>query len=31
VEIEVRQTFELEDFEQIEVIERFREIGDGGN
>jgi hypothetical protein len=30
-EIEVRQMFELEDFEQREVIERFREIGVGGN
>jgi hypothetical protein len=30
-EIEVRQMFELEDFEQGEVIERFREIGVGGN
>jgi hypothetical protein len=29
-EIEVRQMFELEDFEQREVIERFREIGMGG-
>jgi hypothetical protein len=30
-EIEVRQMFELEDFEQGEVIERFREIGVGGS
>ena len=30
-EIEVRQMFELEDFEQGEVIERFRDIGVGGN
>lgn len=29
-EIEVRQMFELEDFEQVEVIERFRGIGIGG-
>jgi hypothetical protein len=30
-EIEVRQMFELDDFEQVDVIERFREIGVGGN
>jgi hypothetical protein len=29
-EIEVRQLFELEDFEPSETIERFREIGVGG-
>jgi hypothetical protein len=29
-EIEVRQMFEPEDFEQREVVERFREIGVGG-
>lgn len=29
-EIEVRQMFELEDFEQGPAIERFREIGVGG-
>ncbi len=30
VEIEVRQLFELDDFEPQEAIERFREIGVGG-
>jgi hypothetical protein len=30
-EIEVRQMFELDDFEQGKVIERFREIGVGGS
>jgi hypothetical protein len=29
-EIEVRQLFELEDFEPNEAVERFREIGVGG-
>jgi hypothetical protein len=29
-EIEVRQLFELEDFPQTEVIERFRDMGIGG-
>jgi hypothetical protein len=29
-EIEVRQMFELEDFEQNEAVERFREMGVGG-
>ncbi len=30
-EIEVRQMYELDDFEPNEAIERFREIGVGGN
>ena len=30
-EIEVRQLFELEDFEQTEALQRFRDIGIGGN
>ena len=29
-EIEVRQMFELEDFEQNDAVERFRELGVGG-